>query len=418
MERLAEQPIKIETEKSFDPLASVDMYRFDLEQFGRILPETRQRVFDEELSYVAEGINRPLRTEFVLQNVDGQLSFFDRGEWQPYIATLLRGLEVAKQEAATDFRKSFLVDRAETDLQRGYDFLSLEPGEQITWYSPFPEEAGSQFGDEFVKELGFWPARKMGFLYLATKDEHGRVTLQTQSVDNSDENAFTAAMLVGNMPGATLDMVCAAYDRALEYKHQRPFYAGRDTVNEIRQENAWDAVMRHKDLLEFYFDEIEALAGDNSYSQTELERAKKRLTYGVWAALKLRLDQEQTVVREKPQTMIPQSREVTMQEVHDAYNVLATRGEIMPGCGGGIRSEADLLSADSSEVFDSIFGKGESKDSWEWKTGVCRVNGCPTRPSKTKVGPCEVCTTCQHLFDKGKDPVAEYRLRRAKAAYN
>lgn len=55
---------------------------------------------------------------------------------------------------------------------------------------------------------------------------------------------------------------------------------------------------------------------------------------------------------------------------------------------------------------------------WTWKSGVCRVPGCPTRPSKTQVGPCEVCRTCQHLYDQGKNPIDEYKLRRAKASQN
>lgn len=56
-------------------------------------------------------------------------------------------------------------------------------------------------------------------------------------------------------------------------------------------------------------------------------------------------------------------------------------------------------------------GKGnESKANWRWKTGVCRVENCPTRPSKTKVGPCAVCRRCQHHFDKGRDPATVYAV--------
>src|SRR5581483_7383968 len=59
METLAVRPLNEQVEsqseqlRSFDPLASVKMMRFDLECFWYVLPETRQRACDEELSYLA-----------------------------------------------------------------------------------------------------------------------------------------------------------------------------------------------------------------------------------------------------------------------------------------------------------------------------------------------------------------------------
>lgn len=46
----------------------------------------------------------------------------------------------------------------------------------------------------------------------------------------------------------------------------------------------------------------------------------------------------------------------------------------------------------------------DSKESWTWKQGVCRVPKCPTRPKPTDIGPCQVCRGCQAKFDKGEDP--------------
>src|SRR5579872_5329286 len=117
MERPVHQPDYLrEQSHSFDVLASVDLYRFDLMTVGHVRPETRQRVCDEELSYIAEGINRPLQTEFTLHEINSQLALFEQGQWRPYIATLMRGLETAKQEAAVDPRKTFMVERATKDL--------------------------------------------------------------------------------------------------------------------------------------------------------------------------------------------------------------------------------------------------------------------------------------------------------------
>lgn len=48
-------------------------------------------------------------------------------------------------------------------------------------------------------------------------------------------------------------------------------------------------------------------------------------------------------------------------------------------------------------------------ENWPWTRGVCRVDQCPTRPSKTDVGPCSVCRGCQNHFDNGKNPATVYR---------
>lgn len=47
------------------------------------------------------------------------------------------------------------------------------------------------------------------------------------------------------------------------------------------------------------------------------------------------------------------------------------------------------------------------KENWAWKKGVCVVKSCRTRPGKTEVGPCNVCRSCQHKYDKGEDPSKE-----------
>lgn len=53
------------------------------------------------------------------------------------------------------------------------------------------------------------------------------------------------------------------------------------------------------------------------------------------------------------------------------------------------------------------------KDSGAWKKGVCRVKKCPSRPRTTKVGPCDVCSGCQHHYDRGKDPSKVYESTKA-----
>ena len=73
---------------------------------------------------------------------------------------------------------------------------------------------------------------------------------------------------------------------------------------------------------------------------------------------------------------------------------------------GGRGAEKDPLSPNQSpsEAVDTAI---TDKKYWKWKQGVCVVKSCPTRPGKTTVGPCSVCTSCQYKFDAGKDPTNE-----------
>jgi len=97
-------------------------------------------------------------------------------------------------------------------------------------------------------------------------------------------------------------------------------------------------------------------------------------------------------------------------------------GRTFSGCGMSSKaSSSESAPGDVSpqgDLGEAGYGDEDKKENWEWKPGICRVKQCPTRPGKTKVGPCHVCVGCQHLFDKGKDPVAEYTNRRQKAKYN
>jgi hypothetical protein len=379
--------------------------------YGRILPETRYRVFDEEMTFIAEGINRPLTTEFVLQEFEGQLVYFDRGEWRPYIGTLIKGLEVANLEVNQDPRKKFLADRAAEDLRNGYAFMRLKPGESMAWYSPYPEQEEKQYGARFINEQGFQPRRKMGFLYHAQKLESGELVLTSQSVDGSDEDAFQEALK--NTENITT--MRNAYDAAMSYKYHARFYAGR-RQGENLEENVWSTMQKHKDLFEYYFGELEQLAYASSLSRKELEVAKQKLTYGVWAALKERLNKNVFVSHETSRQNPGTAMDSLRHEVEAAYQIVSARGEVLLGCGGSIEGEQSILDLSPQAMLNLIFGNtAQGNETWTWKSGICRVDGCPTRPGFTKVGPCQVCLGCQHMFDNGKNPVNIYKHRKAKA---
>ena len=274
----------------------------------------------------------------------------------------------------------------------GYQMASLKPGESMSWYSDYPIEQEKSYGKQFLTSIGFQPERKMGFLYLARRNQDGSVTLQSQSVDNSDKDAFNSAMQAPKSMRAMLNN----YDKKISAKHNAPVYAGKIGGYEY---NAWTEMQKHRDLLDYYLTSLVALAGSR-LSNNEMMVAKQKLTYGTWAALQKRLRVQQIM----PQDAIIASSQATItvhNEIQLALLQSVQEGKVMIGCGGAIAIDSDK----PEQAFNNIFGGGEkNNEAWSWKNGVCRVEKCPSRPKTTMVGPCSVCKRCQRLFDDGVDP--------------
>lgn len=391
--------------KSFDLLASVDMLRFDLERYGRVLPETRQRVYDEELSSIAEGAERASRTEFVLAKEGDGLVYFDRGDWRSYTAMLITGNKVAHHEAQVDYRKQFLADWSDRDLAIGYQLRSLMPGQALSWTNSYPHQIEQQYGAEFLVQCGLIPSRKMGFIYRAQCFDDGSIVLQSQTVDQSDKEAFSAVEeTYMNDHNASMDTLLHSYDRTLVDKTGAYHYAGRQDAE--RLENAWEDIIQQHDLIEYFLDGLESLATE-TVPRAVLEKKVEKHVIGVWKAFKLRMNARNNPLKpqQKSMAMTPQA---VLFEVQQAYYQAQAEGDIKIGCGGAIGGAQDeKFSVDGQATFNAIFGKPEDshdKSKWKWRQGTCRVESCPTRPGKTKVGPCDVCVRCQAKFDAGKDP--------------
>lgn len=408
METLVEQPLREQTnsreQRSFEPLASVAMMQYDIQQFGRVLPETRQRVYDEELSYLSEGVDRAARTSFTLKREGDELVYFAGGTWQSYQGLLTAGMRVAEQEAAQDSRRDFLADRAVEDYRMGYLLQQLQPGQKLTWHSAYPAQEAAQYGDSFIQECGFRPERQMGFLYQAVCGEDGAVTLHSQTVDRSNTAAFSAVRhRVEIEPNVDLDDLTTDYDQALTTQLGGQFYAGRRGAE--REENAWKEITQQHDLVQYLLDGIEKIAKLN-IPNSALETKAKQHVYGVWAAFKQRLDSGETLhngVRQQAAAlqlganrglgiMIEQTQLV--QEVFTAYNQFAASGKMLVGCGGAIRVDAagqSMMSADSEDVFGSIFGSDSKEDKYGSLQFKCQKGHGNTRPYGKLIPRCTTC---------------------------
>lgn len=412
MEAVAEQPRTQEQRQSFDPLASIYMLRYDIGHFGYILPETRERVRDEQLSQLSEAVNRPARTSFLLKRNQAGLQYFNRGELAPYDEMLDTGLEVAQQEAERDPRKSFLVTWAQYNRYQGRRMATLRPGEHFDWFSCYPKEEEIKYGADFLqRECGLQPDREMGFLYRATCLKNGQIILESQTVDRSHKDAFKAAMEVSrSVPHASLDDLVTVYDATLEEKMpgEGPFHAGR--TDSERNENIWQQITSNRTLIEYCLDEFEAIAQDFSLSEGELEERTKKHIYGVWAYFNKQIAKTPyrpgvTMYAES----ISESSEGIAYAVQQAFQEFAEEGRIFAACGGSIevlKGEVNILNASSVEVFSAIFnsldvsnlGARDKKGSryFSCENGHLNYRRVANIPEK-------VCSTCNANVSCGED---------------
>jgi hypothetical protein len=401
MEALAERRINGDEQReqrSFNPCASVKMVRDDLRLFGEVTSDTIERIYDTELSLLVEGLDRAACTSFVLKREGDDLVYYKNGSWESYTSMLLVGREVAELEAKADLRKQFLHEDAITDLAHGYKMRGLKPGEQHVWSSPYRYDIEGKYGREFMSSCGRFPDRAMGFLYHASCDEDGNVTLQSQTVDKSDDDAFGAALdLASKDPHVDKDMLVAAYDDVLLAKHGKEHYAGR-TNAEIK-ENAWDQLQAQRDLIEYFISGIERIARNTALQGNALEETAKRHMYGVWAAFKKRFDGGD-IIKLTPTSETPPIVHWSMvsDEVNLAFNQFASAGVAMVGCGGEIkilRGEGAILSASAEDVFDAFFGTKPKPKAMSDKFGSLSFY-CPNgheneRPRNKLVSHCQSC---------------------------
>lgn len=345
--------------KSFDPLASVRMLSYDLQRFGYVLSETREQVLNEEMSLMTEGMNRAARPTFLLKRKGNDLVYFKHGDWQSYTGMLITGDQVAGDEAVQDPRRQFLADAATDDLRHGYQMRNLKPGQQYVWYSSYRHDIEARYGKDFMRECGRFPDRQMGFLNRAYCNADGDIILESQTVDRSDKAAFEAAMSKG-YAGATMDDMLRAYDTVLKQRYGRDFYAGR--LDAERNEDAWQMIKLHQDLMNFFMNKLEAIAAQSlNMDERAVEKEVKRHMYGVWAAFKRRLDGEAgaSVYTVSGAALPAAHYAMLQQEVQHAFDDFVSQGKTLLGCGGSIemlQGEEKIFSASTEDVYKAIFG--------------------------------------------------------------
>jgi len=291
----------------FDELASVRMAQADVRQYGHIQYDTLRQIYNEELTYVAEGLNAPLRTTFTLEHTsDGLVD--ERGT--QLLTSLARGRRAAEEAAYGDSRLWFNLQRTIHDYHEGQLLESMMLGETsfntLASWSPMPEEAYVQLGLAKLESLGYQPKRLLGFIRIYQKISDTELKVVSLSVDNSDLMAFRmmAEQLGVQIPETEISDNYSAYrftahlsdhdqaqlpaaliryyDKSMSQIYGGDFSAGRRASNE---QESWSFIAAQKDLVEYYFAQLEILASQ-AVDAESLRRLKRELTYGFWAALK------------------------------------------------------------------------------------------------------------------------------------
>ncbi len=394
------KPNHQEKYQSFDILAGVNAIKHDLEYSGYVLPQTREQVLNEGLSYITEGIDRSAKTSFVFQRRGDDLVYFYKGGWHPYQEMLDAGKTAAVYDAAIDPRRQFLVERADNDHYQHEQNKRLKPGEQRTWVSPYPHDVETRYGKELIKQCGLNPDRKLGFIYQAKCLADGSIVLESQTIDNSDDTAFSAVLTAASSdPAMNMSQLVDVYDRFMNAKYGGSFHAGRRGITGY--DNAWTEVLNHDDLIGYLVDGLISLAG-SSLDEDQLAAATKQHIYGTWALFAKRLSGQswRAVDRLGVTRMDVMARRIWLrQEVNRAYSEFVKQGRVLVGCGGEIailKGEQAILGADSDDVLSAIFGGNESSPT-VMKCVTCPIchqkgaDGTITYAANKKVITCSKC---------------------------
>lgn len=382
------------------------------------------RIREDTITWLAEVLDGSMRvpTEF---HFDGHELYANDGSNLRKIFE--DSVQKSERDVAQNPKLAFELRRRRIELDEYHLMVAMAQGllpNTMTVVSDFPPELMAAD----VEVDGYNTIRKPTMLRVITAKGDGKIHMFTQSLDGTDRSALEdiyrsrgfepqPGELLGQRMHEQLsseeqeylvDQLMGVYDRSLALRKGGIWRAGRlQTKNDV---NTYEFVSEQQDLIDTF---VEVKLRDVA--------AGEALRYGLAAAIEKRFESRSEINVVRGVTYVMHGQPNVWQEMHMAGCQAQAAGKTYSGCELSSRApgEADNKNDDGpKDLSNAGYGDEDKKEIWVWKTGVCRVAECPTRPSKTKVGPCSVCACCQQLYDKGKDPAAEYKLRRASAKYN
>jgi hypothetical protein len=370
-------------------------------------PEIRR--YNDTVTWLAEVLDGSMRTPFEYRFDGRDLIADDGSRLGKIFEDSIKAAENMPPHLKFELRRRRIEQEEYEDMLR---MMRSERPNTMIVVSDFPPEL--MIATESVG--GYNVARKQTMLRAITCTPEGRLHMRSQSLDLSDRRALVQLYrslgfepaggellgqrmhleLSGEDQEFVLDRLMGTYDRMLSAQYGGEWYAGQQ--NGMRT-NTFDFVRSQHDLLETYF-HFQGRLGDN------------RITRELAAAMKLRYEGRGNVhiTDTSSSYLASMNMEHIRMEMFGAGKIADDEGTDFFGCGLGSRARTD--NGGESQMNQLGYGNKSDTSSSEklvWKDGVCRIDGCPTRPGKTKVAQCSICRGCQAWFDKGRDPAKLYK---------
>lgn len=370
------------------------------EQLAEVTYSREQRLYDDTTTWLAEVLDGYMRTPFEYRFDGHELYGRDGSPLKPIFTDAISHAEKLGPNLSFEHRRRHI------EMNEYDDMIAMAKGElsnTMVVISDFPPElmdANQNIG-------GYNVSRKQTMLRVISRNKDGDISMRSQSLDRSDRKGLEAiyqSLGFKPEPGELLsqrihldllteqqeflvDSLMGEYDRSLGERFGGEWYAGRKAERCV---NTYDFVREQQDLLDVFISTTQA--------KGEID---EDLLFNLAAAMKYRFDTKSANIE-----YIDQSTSVAPPNVHVEMQIAGqqarSEGQTFSGCGATI---GDKQQSTLEELNETGYGnKTDGKESWTWKSGVCRVEACPTRPGKTEVGPCSVCRKCQAKFDAGKDP--------------
>lgn len=318
----------------------------------------------------------------------------------------------------------------------GVDNGVVEPTTEVLEISDYPE---SLIDDE-ANRLGYRAANKKGMLRSSglRKNPDGTYTRVIEQISRSNGTEATTGNLMrdaGVQVAVTKPHDIAVLEKPLVYSRRQ---LADGVVAVMRRLDGYGLGLRYGDTDHSKHVTYDILRAESMRREQDIEHSLHHL-----AQLELQLDAKRdagVITQAERDQIYGQQIEQSVSAIcalnpeyaEDAYGksaavyfhtaaLMIAQGNIEQAqamleqanlvkneiifCGMKIAvEEAQKMGLDVKN-FSSMVSEG--KENWKWKEGICRVDNCPTRPGKTKVGPCSVCKDCQSKFDAGQDPTKD-----------
>ena len=311
--------------------ASVHRIRESLIEHGEVHSSDWNRVVDEELSLIAEGLDGTVTTSFDFNYIDGHIRAAD-GE--SFISIANNGMQYLRNKVIDNSQFEFAYLRACHEKSEAELAEKMARGEvaaqTMVTISPYPEEAAQKYGDEFLISLGYQPSRKLALIRAIERTENG-ITMHSRTVEDSDlkkwnticKGAFRASNTDETVSKQVFfDVSAKDALNAIEKEYSNP--------KGIDQNNTWDFLLSQTEIADYFFEQLLELSKSNLDGE-QLKAELNNLRYNFWSAIKLRHDSRGYLANEHPASVMEQ-----------AGSEMQARREVFSSCGMNVIPIKDL----------------------------------------------------------------------------